>query len=67
MGIDLLRAKKMAFLAGFEKTMLVAFAIASVGIFTSLVRGPIKKAKESEGFQPPSRWCLTQDVSGRII
>ena len=43
MGIDLLTAKRMASLAGFEKAMLVGLAIASVGIFTSLVRGPRQK------------------------
>ena len=43
MGIDLLTAKRMASLAGFEKAMLVGLAIASVGIFTSMVRGPRQK------------------------
>ena len=43
MGIDLLTAKKMASIAGYQETMLVGFAIACMGILTSLVRGPRHK------------------------
>jgi EmrB/QacA subfamily drug resistance transporter len=39
-GIDLLTAKKMASIAGFQDIILVGCAIAGLGIFTSLVRGP---------------------------
>ena len=40
MGIDLLTAKKMASIIGFQDIVLVGCVIASIGIFTSLVRGP---------------------------
>jgi EmrB/QacA subfamily drug resistance transporter len=40
MGIDLLTAKKMASITGFQDIVLVGCVIASIGILTSLVRGP---------------------------
>jgi hypothetical protein len=40
MGVDLLAAKRMASIASFQGIMLVGCVIASIGILTSLVRGP---------------------------
>lgn len=44
MAIDLPTAKKMASIAGYQETILVGLIIASIGIFTSLIRGPRQKS-----------------------
>jgi MFS family permease len=44
MGIDPATAKKMASITGYQETILVGLIIASIGIFTSLIRGPRQKS-----------------------
>jgi len=57
----------MASTVSFQDILFTAFVIVSIGILTSLVRGPVKRAKETERFKFSFHQRLTRDVISRII